>query len=171
MKANGSLERFPLSYHPLYFVDRDEALAVVLEKVRALLRGEPVRNRTTTYYGPRGSGKSWLIRELHHRLRDTEEFQGEVIPLFVALGRAAAGVPSDGFHVPADERAEKWPLLVVCDLLENIIAALQLGTPQSTSVDTLTSLMIAGFRRQKRPVVVLVDGVDEMPPEFLRQLE
>ena len=170
MRARG-FSRPPLVYANRYFVDREEALAVVLDKVRALLRKEPVRNRTTTYYGPRGSGKSWLLRELHHRLKKTEEFKSKVTPLFIALGPAKAGIPSDGFHVPADERAERWPLLTIGDLMENAVAKLGLGTPPSTSVDRLGSWIVGGCRRQGRPVVVLVDGVDEMPPQFLRELE
>ena len=161
----------PLAYASPYFVDREEALAVVLEKVRALLRGEPVRSRTTTYYGPRGSGKSWLLRELHHRLQNTPEFQNQVTSFFIALGPATAGILSDGFHIPANERAERWPLLTVGDLMENIAAKLGLGTLLSTSVDRLGSLIVEGCRRQGRPVVILVDGVDEMPPQFLRELE
>ncbi len=165
------MNRFPLAHQTSYFVDREEALAVVLEKVQALLRGEPVRNRTTTYYGPRGSGKSWLLRELHRRLRNSGEFRDKVVALFIALGPALTGIPEDGLHIPADERAEKWPLLAVGDLLESIIQKLGLGTSPSTSLDTLCSLVIGGCRRQGCPVVVLVDGIDEMPPEFLRELE
>ncbi len=171
MKEKIPSGRLPLAYHSAYFVDREEALAVVLEKVQALLRGEPVRNRTTTYYGPRGSGKSWLLRELHRRLRNSGEFRDKVVSLFIALGPALTGIPEGGLHIPADERAEKWPLLAVGDLLESIIQKLRLGTPPSTSADTLMSLIIASFRRQGGPVVVLVDGIDEMPPEFLRELE
>jgi hypothetical protein len=168
MREQGYL---PLAYRSDYFVDREEALAVVLEKARALLRKEPVRNRTTTYYGPRGSGKSWLLRELYYRLQNTAEFQNQVTSLFIALGPATAGIPSEGFHIPADERAERWPLLTVGDLMENIAVKLGLGTPPSTSVDALGSHIVKSCRRQGGPVVVLVDGVDEMPPDFLRELE
>jgi hypothetical protein len=165
------MERLPLVYNDPYFVDREEALAVVLDKARALLRGEPVRNRTTTYYGPRGSGKSWLLRELHHRLQNSAEFQNQVTSLFIALGPATAGVPSDGRYVPADAKAEEQPSEAISELLENAVAKLGLGTPPSPSVDRLGSLIVEGCRRQGCPIVVLVDGVDEMPPEFLRELE
>jgi len=164
--------RLPLAYASPYFVDREEALAVVLDKARALLRGTPaVPNRTTTYYGPRGSGKSWLLRELYYRLQNTPEFQNQVTSLFIALGPATAGIPSDGFHIPADERAAKCPLLTVGDLMENVVAKLGMGKPLPTSVDRLGSWIVEGCRRQKRPVVVLVDGVDEIHPDSLRELE
>jgi len=164
------MERLPLVYNDPYFVDREEALAVVLDKARALLRGEPVRNRTTTYYGPRGSGKSWLLRELHHRLQNTPEFQNQVTSLFIALGPATAGVPSDGLHVPADKTTEKW-VNEAADLFKNIAQKLGMGQPPTPGADALATYVIAGCRLQGCPVVIIVDGVDEMPPEFLRELE
>ncbi|MGC8947532.1 MAG: hypothetical protein ACP5N6_15435, partial [Anaerolineae bacterium] len=139
------MNRFPLAYHPSYFVDRDEALAVVLEKVRAFLRGEPVRNRTTTYYGPRGSGKSWLLRALHHRLRNSEEFDQKVVSLFIALGPAPAGTPEDGFQIlPTDPLQTLW---------RKIANKLGMGEPpEHCSLDQLTQYVLQGYLDQKCPM-------------------
>jgi len=52
------------SYSPGLFVNREEAVNLVVEKVRRIWRGEPERKRVVVFWGYRGAGKTWLLRHL-----------------------------------------------------------------------------------------------------------
>jgi hypothetical protein len=65
---NGESER--LDYDPDKFVDREEALELVLDKARRIADGSPVGRRVTIFHGQRGSGKTWLLEEMQCRLRE-----------------------------------------------------------------------------------------------------
>lgn len=58
-------------YSPDLFVNREEAIHLVLNKVQGVLRsqpGYPERKRIIVFWGYRGAGKTWLLR----RLAETE---------------------------------------------------------------------------------------------------
>jgi hypothetical protein len=57
-----------LSFDPDQFVNRERALEVVMEKVRRLARGLPVERQVVNFHGSRGSGKTWLLRELERQI-------------------------------------------------------------------------------------------------------
>lgn len=61
------LER--LSYTHDKFVNREEAIGIVMEKARRIAEGLPVERRVVIFHGQRGSGKSWLLQELQLGLR------------------------------------------------------------------------------------------------------
>lgn len=52
------------------FVDREEALGLVLGKARRITDGLSVERRVVIFHGERGAGKTWLLRELEHRLQN-----------------------------------------------------------------------------------------------------
>lgn len=57
--------RFPKpDYQAEHFVDREEALDLVLNKARRIAKGESVKRRVVFCRGPRGVGKTWLLRSL-----------------------------------------------------------------------------------------------------------
>ena len=57
--------RFPKpDYQAEHFVDREEALDLVLNKARRIATGESVKRRVIFCRGPRGTGKTWLLRSL-----------------------------------------------------------------------------------------------------------
>jgi hypothetical protein len=154
-------------YDARYFVDREELLAQVLDKVRRLLKGEPVCQRTTAFYGPRGSGKSWLIRELDRRLRT--EFAGRVSVLCL-VGNEQAG-DGEVYSIPAKIPS---PELTVGELLEWALRQLlEVDTLSfSPPLDELSTPLVAWrLQHRGRPLLILVDGIDELPPDFLRLLE
>ena len=156
-------------YDVKYFVDREELLTQVLDKVRALRKGEPVRKRTTAFYGPRGSGKSWLIRELYQRIRD--KFEDAVHLLYLSFCADDAAGDAVHLHVqPADADASPEPTCgaVLARCCEMVGFPLDPGLP----LDELSARLVGWCQAHRgRPLLILVDGIDELPPDFLRLLE
>lgn len=52
------------SYKPDLFVNREDMIALVIQKAIELAGGKSVRNRIDFFRGPQGSGKTWLLRQL-----------------------------------------------------------------------------------------------------------
>lgn len=158
-------------YDEQYFVDRKEEKDLVLDKARQLLKGETVQRRTTAFYGPRGSGKSWLICRLHQTLQDEEEFEG-VTSLYLVLGRPNTTQEQitcyytlQGFDNTTEQHPEtvKEILEWVCDQLGNPITA--------EGLDEASAQIVERFQQMGCPLVILVDGVDEVHPSFLEPFE
>ena len=158
-------------YYKRYFVDRDKEKDLVLDKARQLLRGETVQKRTTAFYGPRGSGKSWLICRLHQTLQDEKEFE-DVVSLYLALGKPNTTQEQiecyytlQGFADATDRHPE-----VVKEILEWVCD--QLGNPITVEgLDEASAQIVEHFQQMRCPLVILVDGVDEVPPSFLEPFE
>jgi hypothetical protein len=70
-----------LPYDHDKFVNREEILEIVLQKARRIADGLPVERRVVIFHGQRGSGKTWLLRELEWRL-DNEDI---AIPAYINL--------------------------------------------------------------------------------------
>jgi len=151
-------------------VDRDAELALVLDKVRALLSSNPVARRTTAFYGPRGSGKSWLICEIAQRLIQEEPFRNRVQALYLALGSSQP--PSTTVDSCPIANAANHPEQDVQRALAWCGDQLGLdGSPAALPLDSLSAQVAARCALSEHPVIVLADGIDEAPPEFLRLFE
>ena len=159
-----------IPYSERYFVDREEQLYPIIDKVYSLLQGKPVRRRTTALYGPRGSGKSWLICKLCQLLAD--EFQNRVIVLYLVLGKQDVVLEEniDCLHVHPEDM-ENQPDQAVRQVLRGICERLEIGVSSDLALDTMSTHIAERYRQKNCPLVILVDGVDEVPPAFLRQFE
>lgn len=140
-------------YEPGKFVDREEELDIIESKVAALERGQPVAQRTVVFTGERGTGKSWLLSEVEHRLRS----QGNVYVLRVDLG---------------PYRAWGDPALAAMDILRRSSQAT--GGPEKglgQTVSEISQRVMEHIGQLTKPFVLLVDQVHESDWDFLRVLE
>lgn len=155
-----------ISYSVRYFVDREEELKLVLDKVHTLLDERPVRKRTTAFYGPRGSGKSWLLQHIHHLL---QEFGEQVCSLMIVLG-GTGPVGNNCFCVPFDG-ARDQPQQTAHELLVWTCQRLDFLPAEVTDIDELSTQLVSLCRTADHPLILLADGIDEVPYEFLRTFE
>jgi hypothetical protein len=149
---NGS-SRTP-AYSPDRFVDREEEIGLVTDKVHLLAENRPVDRRTTIFIGARGVGKSWFLAHLQeelHRLPTTA--------LFLLNLEKYAGCD---------------PFLAVTDVLERIGALVagqhgELGTtPAGLSRNLVQDIRLA---LGQQVLVLLIDHVYEADWRLLATLE
>lgn len=155
-----SLPPDEFAYDAEKFVDRKELIDRVEQKVLALKRGEPVSKRTVVFLGVRGSGKTWLIQKLVERLRALDP----PIVLCFAL--------SDYTGDTSEEGVSKILRSASAQIAQARGATSDArGTPVDSG--TLSRWLVEEAKQlpQNRPLVVLVDGIDEGSSEFLEVLE
>jgi hypothetical protein len=157
----GNTTTTALPYDGARFVDREDLIEVALVKARKLLCGEPVDKRTVAFFGPRGSGKSWLLEKLYDCFQE-EEFRSLLV-LRVIL------------RDPATQK-----LLTVDQILHQAvqqIAVIRTSTPAGHNATAglyeLSTRLLEEVKPwlEQHPLVLLVDSVDEAPPDLLQGLE
>ncbi|MBM4430021.1 MAG: ATP-binding protein, partial [Chloroflexi bacterium] len=149
-----------LSYDKDRFVDREYEIELVLSKAPALLRGELLHNRTVAFYGPRGSGKSWLLAELSRRLRAPELASLVLLPMDL---RSYAGE----HPIFAVEKLLHW----ATEQIGIASGMTPTGEHRLGSLGEQSYWLCGDIKRTKRPVAILVDDIDAVSPDFLRELE
>lgn len=105
-----------LPYDRDKFVDREEALKIVLHKARRISAGLPVERRVVIFHGQRGSGKSWLLRELERCLRD------HATPHLIDLSECAEVNPLNAqiSKTKTQMKAEQRPLVLLVDNVSEV---------------------------------------------------
>lgn len=58
------MEKPPPAYRPELFVNHAEEIAMVTQAAQRAVARQAKRTRAITFYGERGSGKTWLARHL-----------------------------------------------------------------------------------------------------------
>ncbi len=86
------MEKPQPAYRPELFVNHAEEITLVQQAVRDALVRKSKRTRAITFYGERGSGKTWLARHLSTELPNLPDVQGqanrvEALTLFLAPPR------------------------------------------------------------------------------------
>jgi hypothetical protein len=147
-------ERLP--YDHLKFVNRADEVRLVVDKVQRLAAGLHEERRVVIFHGARGSGKSWLLREIKHSLQTTS------LPVLCACANL-----SDEYDGPVDE--------AVRAILQQIYHAL--AEPASPSLldniktEQWTELLAQEAKKPGRTLVVMFDHVDESSSDLLALLE
>lgn len=139
-------------YSERLFVNRRSETALVLDKAQRLLSGQPVSERTVTFMGERGTGKSWLLKHLRTQL---SEMPG-VVPCVLDLAAY-----------------ERWNSLVAVtailqDLARRLKVKLRAGDPSQMSRRFLERV---NKRLDDQVLVLLVDHVYESDWDLLDALE
>ena len=153
-----------LKYSPLLFVAREKEIDFVLKAVEEWENGGyPVR-RAIRFTGPKGSGKSWLLCEIGRQLR--EKFSNSpVVVRHLILGEDR---PCDEpFYLPSAQirkETNSWN-----DFTSRILRHLAEppGLPGLPApIDERSGFLVKQYRDSGRHLVLLVDGVDELPLDF-----
>ena len=155
--AEVTLPKLP-NYSPDLFVNREEAIQLVVNKVHRISGGTPERERVIVFEGYRGSGKSWLLQHLAREILpelpgaaaayiNLQWYEGETpqtaIPKIIAeIGRAVTGANKPGTS------PDRLPLVLAAEWLVRALDA-----------------------RNDTVLVLLVDSVYEAPQEILESLE
>ena len=152
-------DSIPPSYREQYFVDRENEIGLVLGKVRALLNKERPNLPHTTFHGPRGSGKSWLLRHLAYLLQEEKVFQDKVRVLYLDLAQGGPGATGSN---PRD---------AVSRILEWALECLGLSPIPPADLDQASVWLVDLVQEDGPPLIALVDGLDKTSPQFLECLE
>ncbi len=147
-------------YHPALFVNRSGETQNVVHVVRRLLRGDSVRNRTITFVGEYGLGKSWLLTHIHDHLLDKfSEQEKKRIDLFL---------------IDLNQYKHDNPVTAVMAILRHAGKELfQEETPGITPAEMSRALVhrLREWLGKGRVLVVFVDGIFDASWDFLNELE
>ncbi len=153
------------SYSPDLFVNREEAVNLVAEKVRRIWRGEPERKRVVVFWGCRGAGKTWLLRHLAEKILPE---MPNVCAVYINL---------QDFQ---DKSVEDAVLEIVGEIVEALRRSLG-QTPHFTLLSEPKPLPLDEARRYlcevadvalgRHVLVLLVDFVYEAAPDLLEVVE
>ena len=161
-------------YNKRSFVDREKEIRLALGKVRSLLNGDRPHLPHTIFYGPRGSGKSWLLRHLASLLQEEEEFRGRIQVLHLVLMRngtaSPGGAPGWKLEISVG-KAGSDPEETVSEILKWALDRLGFSPVPSSDLAQLGTWLVSLVREGLLFVVALVDGLDEALPELLEPLE
>jgi len=80
-----------LEYDPALFVNRESEIQLVTEKAQALSLGTSVRERTIVFWGYKGTGRTWLLRQLEEELSRLPGVQALYLDLGTWSGHSQAG--------------------------------------------------------------------------------
>lgn len=149
---NGAIN--PPSYSPNKFVNRNDEISIVMEKVQLLLQKKTPKRQVVIFQGERGTGKSWLLKELENRLN------------------AAPGLTA--YLLNLDEYRGQNPLLSIADILGKLQTTVTGQQPQTVPAieeinRTFQQTVQPGL--DNRPLVLLLDTVYESDWEILEALE
>lgn len=137
------------SYNSSLFVNRDEDVQRIYWKISRFLKTIPVFPPHTAFHGPRGCGKSWLLLHLNESL--PQKFGNQILLVFSPLD-------------PAD------PYLIE-NTLRSACRALDFRLPTGVSLDEISRGLTEHCRWAGRPVVILVDELDKLTPEQIREID
>lgn len=131
------------------FVNRDEDIQRIYWKISRLLERTLVFSPHTAFHGPRGCGKSWLLLHLNESL--PQKFGDQIHLVFSPLD-------------PEDPHLAENTLRRAC-------AALDFRLPAGVSLDEISRGLTEHCRQARRPVVILVDELDKLTPEQIREID
>ncbi len=148
----------PPSYREEYFVDREGAIELMRAKVRDLLDNGQTHLPHTVFYGPRGSGKSWLLRYLRDRLK--KEFRSKIEVLYLDLAQYG------------QDEVETDPETSVGEILRWALRRLGFSSgPGGADLGQTSAWLVDWVRESGTPLVAFVDGLDEPSSRFMKCLE
>jgi len=153
---NGLPERLPYSHDQ--FVNRQIEIELVLKQVQRLLDGEPVERRTVIFHGQRGSGKSWLLQEIAHRLQD----QSQVLPLYLDLGEYGKKAPDDAVRGIIEQ---------IHRSVADSVGPAATGFHTMADLDRMSTWLVTDVEQMGGVLALLLDHVDESDKALLEPLE
>ncbi len=143
----------PPAYAASKFVDRENEIALVMDRARAIAQGCPVEGRVIVFAGERGLGKSWLLYYLRDQLTSVKDLSVYALSL---------------------KRYTTTPVpdLIVNDILTDFARTIFPGK-RWTSPAGLRQELWVELRAllQAEVLAVLVDEVHEADPRLLDELE
>lgn len=153
-----------LKYSPGLFADRRKEMDFIRKIVEEWAVGRPP-GRAIRFTGPKGSGKSWLLCEIGRQLR--EEGRHSIVIRHLILGEDRSC--EEPFYLPSSQiqsEPNSWN-----DFTSRILR--YLAEPLGISglpapIDDCSESLVKQYQKSGRHLVLLVDGVDELPIEFAR---
>jgi hypothetical protein len=142
-------------YVSSFFVNRENEIAFVRQKLERVLDGETLEKRTTIFTGEHGMGKSWLLYRLQESLHSAK-----VATHYFNLEHY--------FIQPAIEQSTQQ---LYADIWQALFKTVM---PKPSSLEQAARLLITATKEQLLPhkvLVLLIDTVYEAPPPFLMMLE
>lgn len=146
-------ERLPYDHGK--FVNRANEIWLVIDKARELASSHPVEKRVVIFYGARGSGKSWLLQEIHYLLKA----EHPSIPC-VYLDLSTYG------SRPSDEAVRA----IIGQILQTLAGPSTESSLSNAMLDQWSALLVNGVNRPAL-MVLLFDHVDESHRDLLTLLE
>lgn len=156
MPIDTQLERLPYDHEK--FVDRADEVRLVVDKAQRSAASLHEERRVVIFHGARGSGKSWLLREIEYWLNETLP---DDLVLYLDLAEFTAQPVDDAVQI----------------LIHRIWKAAETRTGRGTiqvredeRLDVLAEALVTAVRRVG-VLVLLLDHVDESSSDLLALLE
>ncbi len=158
-----------IHYSPSLFVGRRDYTRRILSRIQDWLDGRLDTRRVLRLCGPKGSGKSWLLCETGRQIE--KAFGSAVLVCHLILGEETPDGLDCSLHLPPEQtnQAPSNSINRILGHLANQMALQDLGMP--TEIDRLSWWLLQRWTEDGRHIVLLVDGVDELSPPFLIELE
>ncbi len=161
-----------LGYRQDLFADRQEVIDLVRSSVERLRQGSPPERRAVRCYGVAGSGKSWLLCHLQQIVAD--EYP-EVLALRLCLVKDPAHLANDSAtYLPSPPVAAPIIIDLLRWLIERVIEA-RGATPAwvgaTDDPQRLSERLGKEIATTRKPLVLLVDGLDEHLKEVVQAVE
>ena len=138
------------------FINREKEIALVRNRLEALLERRTVEQRTFIFTGQHGIGKSWFLLHLHHELARIRDVKVLHLDLATYLG----------------DLSPQAALLQICAEISNEL--LSGGSMPHTGPDAAAGFLVNAIKRSLNPqqvLVILLDTVFEAPGDLLGTLE
>jgi hypothetical protein len=148
-------ERLPYDHEK--FVNRHEELRLIVDRAKRLASSS-LEPRVIVFRGARGSGKSWLLHEIEHQLKQPPL----VVPILVELTVFSA--------LPPDDAVRRVIYGILGEMRQKNISGFA-NEREDERLNILTSVLIDAIHACEGICVILVDGVDESSNELLTKLE
>lgn len=160
-------------YRDELFVNHDSEIELVEDAVSAAVEREAERKRAVTFYGERGSGKTWLMRRLGNLLpKDFVDKNVEVLSLFLAPPPVEPVPAPDEPRWFAVESESTMAEAVVLEAVKWVCRRWAILHDPNAGLDELTYWLGRDLpRKTDRTYVLLVDSVFEVNRDWLPRFE
>jgi len=156
----------PDRFDEALFVNREEEIERVGEKVERLQNGEIIKIRTIRISGERGVGKTWLSLKLHHEFRKAKGVRS----IYIDFDHTTASSQSLSAE-KLEFRVEAFDYQGLLELLKSISKEIGALVPKETSVQEQSGWVINKLIASNQALVLFLDGLFSVNPDFVTLLE
>jgi hypothetical protein len=147
-----------LKYDHDKFVNRNDEVQQVLDKIQRLRQDAAVDRRTVIFHGQRGTGKSWLLQEIGYRLKN----EVGVLSFYLDLADFAGQEAID---------AARTAIQRVHQIVTRAVGSAAIGSYETDDLHRLAGWFIADVKQMSEGLVLLLDHVDASDTTLLEALE
>jgi len=155
-------------YDNKLFVDRTKELTIIQKIIERVIRRQKVDARTIRISGERGVGKTWLLLHLHHLHRHKLE-PLQVTSFYIDFDREADDRKEESKK--NEYKVREFNAKGLLELLKKVSEAVKAFVANDALLPEQSDWLAHALKKQDRVMVWLLDGLFDVPEEFLELLE